>query len=392
MNRLVVIDGTGPETSPPPATPAGQRHPGRSGRPPRRHVTVLWLIGVLNAFGLVMVLSASSVLAAAQGSSWIYFGRHLMWVGLGTVVFLVAAGIDYRWWQRLASVAYMGSVALLAAVLVPGVGIEVWGSRRWIDLGPIQFQPSEVAKLGLLLAVAHWLSGREHVAGDSRRTLRPVLLLTLPVVALIMLEPDLGTTLICVGIVASMLVIGGVPLAPMMKIGFVVTVLAVLAAWFEPYRRERVLAFLDPWSDPSDTTYQSLQSLVGLASGGVSGVGFGESRAKWGFLPNAHTDFIYAVIGEELGLIGTLMVLALFVGLGLLGFSVAMNAPDRFGVLVAGGITTWLLLQAFVNMGAVVGLLPITGVTLPFVSFGGTSLMVNMLAVGVLYNVARGGR
>lgn len=390
MTKLVALDGglAGGADRRPPEPPLG---PPRTAAP-RRHVALLWLVGVLNLFGLVMVLSASSVLAAAEGSSWTYFSRHLLWVIVGIAVFFVAVGIDYRRWNRLAPFAYLGSIAMLVAVLIPSVGVVVYGSRRWIEIGPQRFQPSELAKLGLLLVVAHWLAGREHVAGDSRRTLRPVLLFTIPVAGLIMLQPDLGTTLICVGIVASMLIAGGVPLAPMAKIGGVVMVLVAAAAWFEPYRRERVLAFLDPWSDPSDTTYQSLQSLVGLASGGVDGIGFGESRAKWGFLPNAHTDFIYAVVGEELGLIGTLAILALFVGLGLLGFSIALNASDRFGVLLASGITTWLLLQAFVNMGAVVGLMPITGVTLPFVSFGGTSLMVNMLAVGMLYNVARHSR
>lgn len=379
------------------SVPTGPDVPDVEGPPrPRRDRTgyalLLSLIAGLNLFGLVMVLSASSVQGAQEGSSWTYFTRQLVWLGLGCVALLVMLRIDYRRWRSLAPYIYATSVALLAVVLIPRFGVEVNGSRRWLQVGPQRFQPSELAKLGLMLMAASALAARQRVVRDHRRSLHPVLLLTLPVAALILVEPDLGTTIIVCTIVASQLVGAGVPAKPLLRIGALAAIATAVLAFSADYRRARLLGFIDPWADPQGQTYQSLQSLIGLASGGIDGVGLGESRAKWGFLPNAHTDFIYAVIGEELGLIGTLTVLALFVMFGLLGYRAALGAPDMFGTLVATGITTWLLAQAFVNMGGVVGLLPITGVTLPFMSFGGTSLMVNMAAAGMLLNISRQAR
>lgn len=356
------------------------------------YALLLSLIVGLNLFGLVMVLSASSVQGAEEGSTWGYFTRQLAWLGLGCVALLVMLGIDYRRWRPLAPFLYATSVVLLIVVLLPGIGVDVNGAQRWIQVGPQRFQPSELAKLGVLLMAASVLASRQRVVKDPRRSLNPVVLLFAPVAGLIMLEPDLGTTLIIGAVVVSLLVAAGVPKASLAKVGALGSIAALGLALGADYRRSRLLGFIDPWADPQDQTHQALQSLIGLAGGGVDGVGLGESRAKWGFLPNAHTDFIYAVIGEELGLIGTLTVLALFVMLGLLGYRAALGAPDAFGALVATGVTTWLLVQAFVNMGGVVGLLPITGVTLPFLSFGGTSLIVNMASAGLLLNISRQAR
>jgi cell division protein FtsW len=246
-----------------------------------------------------------------------------------------------------------------------------------------------VVKLTLLVWIADLLARRAKWMGNTRATLRPVLVVLVVVAALVMLQPNLGTTIIIVGIALAVCFVAGVPLAPIVSGGAAAAAIAILLALAAPYRRTRVLGFLDPWSDPLDQGYQSIQSLVGLASGGFAGTGLGASRAKWGFLPFAHTDFIFAIIGEELGLVGALVVVGLFVLLGVLGIRIALHAPDRFGLLLAVGVTAWFLLQAFVNIGAVIGLLPVTGVPLPFVSFGGSSLVFSMAGAGLLLAVAR---
>jgi cell division protein FtsW len=209
------------------------------------------------------------------------------------------------------------------------------------------------------------------------------------VALLLMLQPNLGTTLVLGSIVLSVLYVAGTPILPLTALSTLGALVATGLALAAPYRRQRVLAFLDPWKDYQDAGYQNIQSLVGIASGGITGTGLGQSRAKWGFLPYAHTDFIFAIIGEELGLLGALVVVALFVTLCVLGARAALLAPDRFGMLIAAGVTVWFGVQAFVNIGAVIGILPITGVPLPFVSYGGSSLVFSMAAAGLLLNVAR---
>jgi cell division protein FtsW len=353
-----------------------------------------WLFTVvvlLHLFGMVMVFSASSVQGIRDESGgWFYFNRQLLFSVGGYLLLVVTLRVDYRWWRRVAPALYAVALFLLALVLVMGPSIN--GSRRWIPLGPFNIQPSEVAKLAVLLFVASVLADRAAVMGDKRRTLHTALLALAPAAAAVMLEPDLGTTIILTAIVVAAVFIAGVPLRPLLGLAAAAAAAAALLALVAPYRRARLLAFVDPWSDVQGVGYHTIQSLVGLATGGLSGTGLGESRAKWGFLPNAHSDFIYAIIGEELGLIGALLVLALIVALAVLGFQVALRAPDLFGTILAGGITTWFVGQAFVNIGGVVGVMPITGVTLPFVSFGGSSLLVSMAAAGILLNIARQAR
>jgi cell division protein FtsW len=278
---------------------------------------------------------------------------------------------------------------MLVLVLVPGFGVYVAGSRRWLGLGSWRFQPSEIAKLALLLFTADLLTRRQDELGDWRRVLRPALLVVVCIAGLVMLEPDLDSTLLLAMIAAAILVAGGIRLQHLMAVGASGFVLATALALAAPYRRARVLTFLHPTADAGNTGYQIVQSLIALGTGGLTGVGLGAGRAKWHFLPNAHTDFIFAVIGEELGLIGSLLVLALFFAFAVLGVRVAARAPDRFGMLVATGITVWVTAQAAINIGGVVGLLPVSGVPLPFVSFGGSSLVFTMVGAGVLANIAR---
>ena len=351
---------------------------------------LLALVAVLNVIGVVMVLSASSVNALkAYGSSWVIFERELMWVAFGIVALLLGIRIDYRTWRRLGLPLLLVTIGLLALVVVPGIGTNVYGSSRWFRLGPLSLQPSELAKLGLVLVVSDVLTRRADRVGDTHSVLKPVLLMFGLVALLVMAQPDMGTTLVLAAIVLTLLFVGGVPGRTLAKVGAGAVGSALLLARLEPYRWARMLSFRKPFADYHKNGYQLAQSLVGLGSGGLFGVGLGASRAKWGFLPNAHTDFIFAIIGEELGLVGALVVVLLFAAVAMFGVRTATRAPDRFGMLVASGVTVWIVAQAVINIGAVIGVLPITGVPLPFVSFGGSSLVITMAAVGVLLNIAR---
>lgn len=353
-------------------------------------VGIAFLVAVINLLGLVMVLSASSVHAHTEyGSSWYYFARQALWAMGGAAVAVWVARVDYHRWRRYATPMLLVSFVTMVLVIIPGIGTDVHGARRWLGSGPFTVQPSEFAKLALLIWTADLLARRAAWVRKVRAGLRPVLLVLAIMCGLIMLQPNLGTTIVIVGIVLGVCFVAGVPMAPIARwAGLGAAVLVVLAV-VAPYRRARVVGFLDPWNDPLGEGYQSIQSMVGLASGGFAGTGLGASRAKWGFLPFAHTDFVFAIIGEELGLVGALVVVSLFVLLGVLGIRTALHATDRYGMLLAVGVTMWFMMQAFVNIGAVIGVLPITGVPLPFVSFGGSSLVVNMAGVGLLLSVAR---
>lgn len=344
----------------------------------------------LNVVGLVMVMSASSVTALENyGSSWVFVQRQVLWTLLGIAAFFLATRFDYRRLRRLSIPLLVVATALLVVVFVPSVGVRASGSSRWIGVGPFTFQPSELAKLALLIFVADLLVRRSDDVGDWRLVLRPVLLVFGAAGVLVLRQPDMGTTVVLALIVGALLFAGGVRLRQLVPLAAVGISAAAVLAMSAPYRRARVLSFLDPFADAGNTGYQAVQSLIALGSGGLFGVGLGAGRQKWLFLPNAHTDFIFAVIGEELGLLGAFLVVALFATLAVLGLRTAVKAPDHFGELMAVGITVWIVGQAVINIGATVGLLPITGVPLPFVSFGGSALVFTMGAAGILVNIAR---
>ena len=278
---------------------------------------------------------------------------------------------------------------MLVLVLVPGIGVTVNGSSRWLALGPAQFQPSELAKLAVVIFGADLLARQAERAPDGRVPVGPMLVLLSVVSGLLLAQPSLGITIVMATIVMIMLFAAGASLLRLGALGAISAGAATFLALAEDYRRARVFAFLDPWADPQNTGYQTIQSLIGTASGGLFGVGLGASRAKWGFLPFAHTDFIFAIVAEELGLVGAVVVVALFAALAVLGIRVAFHAPDAFGALLATGIIAWFSVQPVINIGAVLGVQPITGVPLPFVSFGGSSVVVSLGATGLLLNVAR---
>lgn len=351
------------------------------------------LVGLVVSFsllGLTMVLSASSVTSlTTTGSPWGEFISQAMWLGIGVVACVVGALVDHRLLRRLTVPILITSFVLLIMVLLPWFGVSVNGAQRWLRLGPVQFQPAEAAKFALALFAADNLA-RSKTVGNTRQ-LKPILLVLVAYGALILLQPNLGTTIIMFAIGISALFASGVRLSIVGAIGVAGGAGAGLLAYFTPFRRNRLFAFLDPWADPLGDGWQTIQSLVSVANGGVTGVGIGESRGKFGFLPEAHNDFVFAVTAEEFGLVGAVTVIVGYVVFGLVALTIARRA-DRFGALLVIGIASWIVAQAFINIGSVLGVMPITGVPLPFMSAGGTSLVVTLAAVGVMLNVARSAR
>ncbi len=379
------------------ARPAGRSNaPVVEGRVPllARPMASYYLIASASALllglGLVMVLSASSVTSyATSGSSFSIFVKQLMWVAIGLPLLMIASRMSTRAFRLLSYPLLLASIGGLLLVLVPGIGVSAYGATRWVGVGSFTVQPSELAKLGLALWGADLLVRKRRRLREWRHLLIPLLPVASLLCGLVMLEPDLGTTLVLVAVLMTLLWVVGSPLrlfaGLLALIGLLVSYLAVM----EPYRLARLASFADPFKDAQDSGWQAVQGLYALASGGWWGVGLGASREKWSYLPNAHTDFILAIIGEELGLLGTLAVVVLFGVLAYGGIRVAQRSADPFARLVAAAITAWLIGQALINMGAVVGLLPITGIPLPLISFGGSSLLVTMFAIGILLSLAK---
>ncbi len=359
----------------------------------RANVLLLATAVTLTAVGLVMILSASSVEAYQRyGSSFMFFNRQVIGAAAGLVAMIVASSVDYRRIRKFVAPMLLVSVGLLVAVLIPGVGQTRGGSSRWLVAGPFTFQPSELVKLALVIYVAHLLDRKGSKIADFKEMAVPLLPVTALVCLLIIAQPDLGTMIVCAGIVFAMLFLAGARWKHIAALAAVGLLSVAALAFSEGYRRERVFSFLDPWADPLDTGYQNIQGQIALGSGGWLGVGLGESRQKWSYIPNAHTDFIFAIVGEELGLVGTMSILLLFLFLLYLGARIARKAPDKLGFLIGGGVTAWIGMQALINMSAVAGLVPITGVPLPLISFGGSSLVFTMTGIGILLSIARRAR
>jgi cell division protein FtsW len=353
------------------------------------HVLVLVTLG-LTAFGLVMVYSATSAPAALGGGDPVfYLKRESIYAAIGVVVLLIASRVDYRALRHLAPFLMLASFGLCLAVLV--LGEQVNGARRWLGVGTLAFQPSELAKLSLAIWASAYLA-RHRAPQSLKELVRPIGLTTGLFAALILLEPDLGTV-IAIGIVlGAILVVSGVPLRVLAAGGSIAVALGLAAIWFEPYRRARLFSFVDPRHDAQGAGFQTLQAIIGFGSGGVFGTGIGQGVAKVNYLPEAHTDMIFATIGEELGLIGAALVIAAYCAFAYAGLRVALRCRDPFGKRLAAGLTTLVCGQALVNLAAVLGLAPLTGITLPFVSYGGSSLVVSLASVGVLLNIAGHGR
>ena len=355
--------------------------------------TVALLLGstaFLVAIGLLMVLSASSVSAFAQyGDSFVFVQRQAAYAVVGVGALLLTSRMRPEAWRRLAWPFLLVTVAMLVFVLVPSAGIEAYGSSRWFQLGPVTVQPSELAKLSLVVFAAALLARKWGRLDDLGHLAIPLLPVCAIVLAMVMLQPDLGTTVILAGAVFLLLFAAGVRLRYLSFAGLVGAAVGAGLIMSADYRRIRFLSFLDPWEDAKSTGYQLVQSLIALGSGGWTGVGLGASRQKWQYVPNAHNDFVFSILGEELGLIGEIVVLVAFCTLIYAGLKIATRTTDVFSRLLAAGIVSWFGMQALINLGAVTGLLPITGVPLPFLSYGGSSLVVSLAAVGVLVAIAR---
>jgi cell division protein FtsW len=336
-----------------------------------------------------MVMSASAWTSLTlDGSVWTIFERQALWMGIGAIAFFGAMRLDYKLWSKVRIWLVLLSCALCVLVLIPHFGVNAGGSSRWIGFGQLRLQPSELMKLAICVFGADLLTRRVDLLSRSRSVVLPLLTWLGVACVLLIEQPDMGTAIVVTCITFSLLFAGGVPLAPIVKTLGSVAVICVILGIIEPYRRDRLFAFLNPFAHSSSTGYQVVQSLVGIGSGRLFGLGLGAGREKWGLLPNPHTDFIFSVIGEETGLIGALVVIALFVLLGWLGLRAARNAPDRFGTLLAVGITCWIMSQAVINIGAVIDILPVTGIPLPFISFGGSSLVITLAAAGILVSIA----
>ncbi len=359
----------------------------------RRRIAMPLLIAVLAlvAIGVVMVYSASSVRALLSSNDPARYGiAQAIFAAVGLTAMVVVSRIDFRIYRYFAIPAYLGALILLVVVLVPSIGFEAGGSRRWLSLPFIgNFQPAEVAKLAIILYLSHWLDRRGRATHGLRGGLIPFGLLVAPGFLLIAAEPDLGTAGIYAVAALSVFFMSGASLVGFVAMAGAVVAAAVVFVSRTPYQLARITTFLDPERDPMGSGYNAMQALMALAMGGLAGVGLGASRQKYLYLPAPSTDFIYAIIGEEWGLIGTLIVLILFGVIAWQGYRIAVHAPDTFSGLLAAGITTWIVAQALINMMVVTALWPITGIPLPFISYGGTALIINLVAVGVLLSISR---
>jgi cell division protein FtsW len=343
----------------------------------------------LVAFGLVMVYSATSAPAAlGNGDPSSYLKRQGAYAVLGLALMTIAARLDYHVLRKLAPPLVLASLVLCAAVLV--VGTPINGARRWLGAGPAVFQPSELAKLSLACFVAAYLA-RRRPPQTLAELARPLGLLVCIFCGLVLLEPDLGTAITIVVMTSAVLLVAGTRLSTLGAGAAIVTVAGLAAVWLEPYRRARVLSFLNPWDDAQGAGFQVVQAMLGLASGGFFGVGLGQSVQKLNYLPEAHTDMILAIIGEELGLVGTTAVILAYAAFAWAGLRIALAARDPFAKHLAAGLTTLVCGQAAINLAAVLGLAPLTGIPLPFVSAGGSSLVVALTSVGILLNIAASG-
>ncbi|MBO0701997.1 MAG: putative lipid II flippase FtsW [Candidatus Dormibacteraeota bacterium] len=365
---------------------------------PRERATGdLWLLGITLALlgaGLIMVLSASDAYSLqTTGSAFNVFFHQVGYAALGLVGLVVASRIDYHRLRHWALPAFVATVVLMLAVLVPHLGASAYGASRWINIPgfPIQLQPSEVAKLSVAVFLASWMSKRTRSLDSFVDGFLPYAVLMAIVIGLLILQKDLGTLIVTTVMMIAVYYAGGGRMRYLVLLG--AAALGAMGALVvaEPYRVGRVTTFLNPFADPSNKTLQAYQGLVALGSGGLTGVGLGHSIEKYQWLPEAPTDFIFAIIGEETGLIGATLIIVGFVFFTIRGFRAAMRAPDRFGVALGAAITTWISVQAFINIGVVTASLPVTGVPLPFISYGGTALVITLTGVGVLLNISAQG-
>jgi cell division protein FtsW len=360
---------------------------------PRKLSPDVWLFGVVLALvllGVVMVYSASAIIAADRfGDPFFFLKKQLFWALLGGGLLWAALRLDYRRLERLVVPLLIVSIALLVLVLLPPFGQAINGTRRWFRIGPLSFQPVELAKFALVLYLASFLTRRAEAMRSFWQGLFPILLVAGTMALLTFVQPDLGNSLALVVLTLVLAYLAGAPVKHMAWVAGAALPLVTLAVALKPYRWRRMVAFVNPWDDPQGSGFQIIQSFLALGSGGLTGRGLGGSKQKLFYLPEPYTDFIFAIVGEELGLIGAVCVLALFAVLIWRGLRVGLRAPDPFGSYLALGLTVMLATQTLVNLGVVMGALPTKGLPLPFVSFGGSALLMTMFSAGVLLNISQ---
>lgn len=353
---------------------------------------IVVLTYTLVTIGVIVVFSASSVTASALAESnhdpFFYLKRQLIWAAIGTACFVFASKIDLFKLSRFSLVGMFISIGMLVLVLIPGIGHEAMGARRWLGFGPLTIQPAEIAKLFFVVYLADYLARRGEKIIEIKRLL-PIIALTAVVIYLIEKEPDLGTSLVIGGTLMGMLFMAGARLNHLISFTVAGIMLVGIRILDEGYRVTRFMSFLNPWKDPLGSGYHIIQSLIALGSGGVGGLGLGMSRQKFFYLPEQYTDFIFSILGEELGLLGTLAVVLLFIALLYRGFKIAYGASHFYLKLLGAGCTFIVAFQAFMNMGVVIGILPCTGIPLPFISFGGSSLVTCFFFMGLLVNISQ---
>lgn len=337
-----------------------------------------------------MVYSASAVWADYRFDDSFYFAkRQLLFAIVGVVAMFFIMNVDYWTWRTWAKMILIVCFVLLVAVLIPGIGTVRNGSRSWIGVGAFSIQPSEFMKLAMIMFLARYLSVHQKKITTFKEGLLPTLALVFTAFGMIMLQPDLGTGTVMVGTCIIMIFISGARIAHFVGLGMIGVAGFVALVISAPYRIKRITAFLDPWEDPLGTGFQIIQSLYAIGPGGLFGLGLGQSRQKFFYLPEPQTDFIYAILAEELGFIGGSLVILLFALLLWRGIRIALNAPDLYGSFLAVGIISMIAIQVMINIGVVIGLFPVTGITLPFFSYGGSSLTLMLVAVGILLNISR---
>lgn len=348
---------------------------------------------ILICIGIVMIYSASSIYAWERYKDGFFFlKRHLAFLCIGIVLTFLVMGFDYHKFRRYAKPLMLVSIFLLILVLIPGIGREVYGARRWFRFFKfISFQPSELANIAIIIYVADFISRKNEEIRSAWKGFLPVMFVLGFTVLLILAQPDLGTSLAMGAVVFIMLFIGGVRLHYLLGIVLSFLPALCLLIFSVPYRRMRIMAFINPWVDPKGIGFQIIQSQLALGSGGIFGVGLGHSMQKLFYLPAAHTDFIFSIIGEELGLIGTIGIIVLYIIFIRQGIKIMKNAPDKFGYLLCLGLVLMISLKAVMNIGVSCGLLPTKGLPLPFISYGGSSFLFDMVSVGILMNIGRSG-
>ncbi len=351
--------------------------------------TIMILVVALTCLGVVMVYSASSIMAVRKYSDSFYFlKRQGIFAAAGLLLMAVTMRIDYHLWRRLSVPLLLLSAMMMALVFVPGVGHSAGGACRWIHLPGFSFQPSEVAKLAMIFYLSHSATRKEDRIKDFKYGFIPYMVVLLVFLSLLILQRDLGSCVTMVLVTGCMLLVAGTKIRYLFFSAATVLPLLVYFIMHEDYRRARIMAFMDPWKDPYKTGFQIIQSWMGFGAGGIWGRGLGEGRQKLFFLPEAHTDFIFSIVGEELGFIAVVIVITMFLGVILLGLRVAVQAQDGFGRLCAFGISLLFGIQAFGNMAVVTGLVPNKGLALPLLSYGGTSLICTLFSMGVLLNIS----